>query len=251
MSQVADTHAIQVPGLAGVFGSGGHAAPPSLPLAFWTLLKRDLTLALRHRGELANPLLFFVIVVSLFPLGITPETAVLRTLAPGVIWVAALLATMLSLESIFRSDFDDGALEQMLLSPHPVSVLVLAKVLAHWLVSGLPLLVLAPLLAVLLALPTQAMGTLLLTLLLGSPVLSLVGAIGVALTVGLRRGGALLSLLVLPLYTPLLIFAANAIGAAAAGLPVSGQLYFIGALLVLSLTLAPIAAAAALRISVN
>lgn len=224
---------------------------PSLAAAFWVLLRRDLTLAFRHRGELANPLLFFVIVVSLFPLGITPESDTLRLMAPGLIWVAALLATMLSLEGVFRSDFEDGALEQICLSPHPLPMLVLAKILAHWVVTGLPLLVLGPLLGVLLALPSQAMGTLFLTLALGTPVLSLVGAIGVALTVGLRRGGALLSLLVLPLYIPLLIFAANAVGAAAAGLPVSGQLLFIGALLVLSATLAPLATAAALRISLS
>jgi heme exporter protein B len=219
--------------------------------AFWTLLRRDLQLAFRHRGELANPLLFFVIVVSLFPLGVTPEVNTVRLMAPGVIWVAALLATMLSLDGIFRSDYDDGALEQICLSPHPLPVLALAKVLAHWLVTGLPLLALGPLLGVLLALPGRAMDTLFVTLALGTPVLSLVGAIGVALTVGLRRGGALLSLLVLPLYVPLLIFASSAVGAAAAGLPVTGQILFIAALLVLALTLAPLAIAAALRISLS
>jgi heme exporter protein B len=217
--------------------------------AFVTVLKRDLTLAYRHRSELANPLLFFVIVVSLFPLGVSPESKILQTLAPGVIWVAALLAAMLSLDSLFRSDFADGALEQMVLTAHPVSVLVLAKVLAHWLVTGLPLIVLAPLLGVLLFLPADAMLTLIYTLLLGTPVLSLIGAIGVALTVGLRRGGILLSLLVLPLYIPVLIFAANAVNVAADGLSVSGQLYFLAALLVLAITLAPLAVAAALRIS--
>jgi heme exporter protein B len=225
--------------------------PPSLRGAFLAVLRRDLLLAFRHRGELANPLLFFVIVASLFPLGVTPETDILRTMAPGVIWVAALLATLLSLESIFRSDFDDGALEQMLLSPHPLAVLVLAKVLAHWLVTGVPILLLGPLLGVLLALPGASLAALFYTLLLGTPVLSLVGAIGVALTVGLRRGGALLSLIILPLYIPLLIFAANAVGAAAAGLPINGQLYFLGALLLLSLSLSPLATAAALRISLS
>jgi len=228
-----------------------EAEAPRLATAFWLLFRRDLLLAFRHRGELANPLLFFVIVVSLFPLGITPEVETLRLMAPGLIWVAALLATMLSLDSIFRSDFDDGALEQICLSPHPLAVLVLAKVLAHWVVTGLPLLVLGPLLAVLLSLPAQAMDTLLVTLVLGTPVLSLVGSIGVALTVGLRRGGALLSLLVLPLYVPLLIFASNAVGAAMVGLPVTGQILFIAALLVLSLSLAPVATASALRISLN
>ncbi len=219
--------------------------------AFYSLLRRDLLLAYRHRAELANPLLFFVIVVSLFPLGVSPESELLRALAPGVIWVAALLAAMLSLDSMFRSDFEDGALEQLVLTPHPLPLLVIAKVLAHWLVTGLPLLLLAPLLGVLLFLPGEAMPALLLTLLLGTPVLSLVGAIGVALTVGLRRGGVLVSLLVLPLYIPVLIFASNAVNSAAGGMPVSGQLYFLAALLVLALTLAPLAIAAALRISLS
>ena len=219
--------------------------------AFLTVLKRDLTLAFRTRSEMVNPLLFFIMVISLFPLAVSPDPEVLRSLAPGVIWVAALLATLLSLDSLFRSDFDDGALEQLLLSVHPISVLVLAKVLAHWLVTGIPLLLLAPLLAVLLHLPSESIPTLLATLALGGPVLSLVGSIGVALTVGLRRGGVLLSLLILPLYIPVLIFAANAVSNAAAGLQIAGQLYFLAALLALSLTLAPIATAAALRISLR
>ena len=219
--------------------------------AFFALLRRDLLLAFRHRGELANPLLFFMIVVTLFPLGVTPEETLLRKMAPGVIWIAALLASLFSLENMFRSDFDDGALEQMALSPHPLSVLVLAKVLAHWLVSGLPMLLMAPLLALFLALPTPAVYALELTLLVGTPLLSLIGAIGVALTVGLRRGGVLLTLLVLPLYIPVLIFATNAVSAAGAGLPIEGQLYFLAALLALALTLAPLATAAALRISLS
>jgi heme exporter protein B len=219
--------------------------------AFFALLQRDLRLAFRHRGELANPLLFFMIVVTLFPLGVSPEEPLLRKIAPGVIWIAALLAALFSLENMFRSDFDDGALEQIALSPHPLSVLVLAKVLAHWLVSGLPLLLMAPLLALFLAMPTQAIYALELTLLVGTPLLSLIGAIGVALTVGLRRGGILLTLLVLPLYIPVLIFATNAVSAAGAGMPVEGQLYFLAALLALALTLAPFATAAALRISLS
>ena len=223
----------------------------SLSTAFGVVLKRDLTLAFRHRSELANPPLFFLIVISLFPMGVSPETELLRTLAPGVIWVAALLATMLSLESMFRSDFEDGALEQKLVCPRPLTVLVLAKVLAHWLVTELPLLLLAPLLGVLMSLPVNAVGVLMLTLLLGTPVLSFVGAIGVALTVGLQRGGAFLSLLVLPLYIPVLIFAANAVDAAATGFPVTGQLYILTALLILAATLAPFAAAASLRISLS
>jgi len=218
---------------------------------FLALLKRDLLLAFRHRGELANPLLFFLMVVTLYPLGVSPEEALLRKIAPGVIWIAALLAALYSLENMFRSDFDDGSLEQMALSPYPLSLLVLAKVLAHWLVSGLPMLLLAPLLALFLSMPSPALTVLELTLLIGTPLLSLIGSIGVALTVGLRRGGILLTLLVLPLYIPVLIFATNAVSAAAAGMPVAGQLYFLAAMLALALTLAPLATAAALRISLS
>ena len=214
-------------------------------------MKRDLLLAFRHRGELANPLLFFLMIVTLFPLGVSPEVVLLRKIAPGVIWIAALLAALFSLESLFRSDFEDGALEQMLLSPQPLAVLVLAKVLAHWLVSGLPMLLMAPLLGLLLAMPDPAIAALELTLAIGTPLLSLIGAIGVALTVGLRRGGVLLTLLIMPLYIPVLIFATNAVTAAAAGMPIAGQIYFLASLLVLALTLAPLAIAAALRISVS
>src|SRR5690606_21407854 len=212
---------------------------------FFALFKRDLLLAFRHRGELVNPLLFFLIVVTLFPLGVSPDKVLLRQIAPGVIWIAALLAALYSLENMFRSDFDDGSLEQMALSPYPLSLLVLAKVTAHWLVRGLPMLLLAPLLGLFLVMPASAMGVLVLTLLIGTPLLSLIGSVGVALTVGLRRGGLLLSLLVLPLYIPVLIFATNAVSAAAAGMPVTGQLYFLAAMLVLALTLVPLAAAAA------
>ena len=223
----------------------------SLTRAFALLLKRDLTLAMRHRAEMINPLLFFVLITSLFPLGIGADPVLLRAVGPGVIWVAALLAALLSLEGIFRSDFEDGTLEQFLLSSHPVSVLVLAKVLAHWLITGLPLLLISPLLGVLLGLPGDAIMILLVTLALGTPVLSLIGAVGVALTVGLRKGGMILSLLVLPLYVPLLIFAASAVDTAAAGLPVTAHLSLISALLVLSLSLSPLATAAALRISLS
>jgi len=219
--------------------------------AFSALLKRDLLLAFRHRGELANPLLFFLMIVTLYPLGVSPEVDLLRKIAPGVIWIAALLSALFSLENLFRSDFEDGALEQMLLSAQPLSLLVLGKVLAHWLVSGLPMLLMAPLLGLLLGLPAPAIAALMLTLGLGTPLLSLVGAIGVALTVGLRRGGVLLTLLVMPLYIPVLIFATNAVTAASAGLPIAGQIYFLASLLVLALTLAPFAIASALRISVS
>ncbi len=217
--------------------------------AFFGVLRRDLKLGIRKRTELLNPLLFFVLVVSLFPLGVGPGPKMLATIAPGIIWVAALLATLLSMERLFRSDFEDGALEQLLLSPHPLALLVLAKVLAHWLITGLPLILVAPLLGVLLHLPTEAIQTLPLTLLLGTPVLSLIGAIGVALTVALRRGGVLLTLLVLPLYVPVLIFGSAAVAAAADGLPISGQLALLGAMLALALTLSPFATAAGLRIS--
>ncbi|TAN48369.1 MAG: heme exporter protein CcmB [Methylococcaceae bacterium] len=219
--------------------------------AMTALLRRDLLLAFRHRGELANPLLFFAMIVTLYPLGVSPDPELLRVVAPGVIWIAALLAALFSLENLFRADFDDGALEQMLLSPHPLALLVLARIFAHWLVSGLPLLLLAPLLALQLNLSPVAIQALLATLVLGTPLLSLVGAIGVALTVGLRRGGMLLTLLVMPLYIPVLIFATNAVAAAGAGMPIEGQLYFLAALLVLALTLAPLAVAAALRISLS
>ncbi len=224
---------------------------PSLARAWSALLRRDVMLALRQRGQLANPLLFFVLVVALFPLGMNPDPGLLRSIGPGVIWVGALLAAMLALESMFRSDFDDGALEQMLLTPYPLPLLVLAKVTAHWLVTGVPLLLVSPLLALLLHLDGEAILILLATLALGTPLLSLIGAIGVALTVGLRRGGVLLSLLVLPLYVPVLIFAAGAVGNAAAGMAVTGQLAFLGALLALAVALAPLATAAALRISLD
>ena len=223
----------------------------SLSTAFYFLLKRDLTLSMRRRAEAVNPMLFFIVVITLFPLGVGARPQLLQAIAPGVIWVAALLATMLSLDSMFRSDFEDGSLEQLLLSAHPVSVLVLAKVCAHWLVTGVPLMLVAPLLAALLGLPSQGMSTLLITLLLGTPVLSLIGAIGVALTVGLRRGGIILSLLVLPLYVPILIFASNAVELAATGVPVTAQLSLLAALLALALTLAPLPTAAALRISLS
>jgi heme exporter protein B len=219
--------------------------------AFMLVLKRDLTIAMRHKDDIVNPLLFFVIVVTLFPLGIGPEAQTLSRIAPGIIWVAALLATLLSLDRLFKSDHLDGSLEQMLLSPHPIFVLVLAKILAHWLITGLPLILIAPLLAVLLHLDENSYTALLLTLLLGTPVLSLLGAVGVALTVGIKKGGVLLSLLVLPLYIPVLIFATSAIDTAALGLPYSGQLAIIAALFFGSLTLAPFAVGAALKVSTN
>ncbi len=223
----------------------------SLNQAFWYLLRRDLLLAFRNRSELANPLLFFVMVITLFPLAVGAEPNLLARIAPGIIWVAALLASMLSLDGIFRSDFEDGTLEQMLLSAHPVPVLVLAKVTAHWLVTGLPLLIISPLLAMMLGLEESAYGILLITILLGTPVLSLIGSIGVALTIGLRKGGIILSLLVLPLYVPVLIFSASAIDVAAVGLSATAQIKMLLAFLFLALSLSPWATAAALRMSMS
>lgn len=215
------------------------------------LLGRDMRLSVRNRSELANPLLFFAVVISLFPLGLGPDPNTLAGIAAGTLWVTALLAVLLSLDALFRTDYEDGTLEQWLVSPQPLPLLVLVRVAGHWLVTGLPLVLLAPVLAVALHLDDDAILTLVASLLLGTPVLSLVGSIAVALIVGLRRGGMLLSLLVLPLYVPVLIFGAGAVEASAAGLPATGQLLFLGALLVLSLTLAPLAAAAALRIGIE
>jgi heme exporter protein B len=223
----------------------------SIASAFLALLRRDLVIAFRRRSEMVNPLLFFVLVTSLFPLGVGSQPKLLALMAPGVVWVAALLAALLSLDTIFRSDFEDGTLEQLLLSAQPVSVLVIAKVLAHWLITGLPLLLMAPLLGTLLGLPSQAIGTLVLSLLFGTPALSLIGAIGVALTVGLRKGGVILSLLVLPLYVPILIFGAGAVGNAAMGIDATAQMYIMAAFLIFSLTLSPVATAAALRVSLS
>jgi heme exporter protein B len=219
--------------------------------AFTAIIKRDLILAMRRRSEIANPVLFFILVITLFPLGIGAQPKLLQAIAPGIIWVSALLATMLSLDSLFRSDFDDGSLEQILLTPHPTSILVLGKITAHWLTTGLPLLIVAPLLAVFLGMPNQSLSVLLITLLVGTPILSLIGAVGVALTVGLRRGGMILSLLVLPLYVPVLIFASNAVEMASTGLPVDAQVNILIAMLLMALVLAPWPTAAALKMSIN
>ncbi len=212
---------------------------------------RDLTLAARKPADMITPLIFFSIVISLFPLGVGPEPALLRTLAPGVLWVAALLATMLSLGRLFASDHDDGTLEQMLLSPQPLTAIVVPKILAHWTTTGLPLVLLSPVLAIQLQLPTAAMPTLILALLLGTPVLSLLGSVGAALTLGLRGGGVLVSLLVLPLYTPILIFGAGAVAASAAGQNPEAYLSLLGAFLIMALGFVPFATAAALRISLD
>ena len=215
------------------------------------IVHRDLLLALRRRGDVATALLFFVIVASLFPLGVGAEPNLLRDIAPGVIWVAALLSTLLSLGRLFSADYADGTLEQMLLGAAPLGVVAAAKGFAHWLVAGLPLVLIAPLLALQYGLPAPLYGVLALSLLLGTPVLSLIGAIGAALTLGLRGGGVLLALLVLPLYVPVLILGAGSVEMAAAGLAPDGQLLLLGALLVLAAAFAPWAIAAALRISLE
>ncbi len=214
-------------------------------------LQRELQLAFSSPGRIVNPLMFFVIAVSLFPLGGRMSPDQLGTIAPGVIWVTALLAVMLSMESLFRSDFDDGSLEQLLLSPQPLYFHLQVKVLAHWLVTGLPLVVISPLLGLLLQLPAAGYAPLLLGLLLGTPALSMIAAIGTALTVGLARSGLLLAVLVLPLSIPVLVFGAGLVDTALNGLPLSGVVAVLGALLVLAGTLAPLAIGAALRISVH
>lgn len=218
---------------------------------FTAVIQRDVRLAFRRRADVLTTVFFFIMVVSLFPLGVGPERELLRTLAPGVLWVAALLASTVSLGRLFALDHADGTLEQMLLSPEPLSVIVAAKVLAHWLVSGLPLVALAPLLALQFDLASEAVAVLTASLLLGTPVLSLMGAIGAALTLGLRGGGVLVALLVLPLSIPVLIFGAGAVGAQTSGLGAAAHLYLLAGLLAGAMVLAPWAAAAALRVSVD
>lgn len=217
---------------------------------FWAVLERELRTALRHRAQWLQALAFFVLIVALFPLGARPEAALLRPFAPAILWMAALVSTVISLDRLFVADAQDGSLEQLLLSPAPISLLLLAKVLAHWLTGGLGVVVLSPLLGLALGLPMEVCGLAMLTLALGTPVLTLVGGIGAALTVGLRSG-LLLPLILLPLYVPVLIFGAQSLAAAAQGLPVTGALYMLSALLVLALTLAPLAMAAALKISLE
>lgn len=219
--------------------------------ALLTIVRRDMLLVMRRKSEVLTALFFFVIVTSLFPLGIGPEPALLRKIAPGVLWVAALLATMLGLQRMFAADHADGTLEQMALSPTPLVVLVTGKIIAHWLVSGLPLVLIAPVLGLQFDLDASALGVLMLALLLGTPLLSFIGAIGAALTLGVRGGGVLVSLLVLPLYVPALIFGAGAVDAHIAGLGASAQLSLLAALLVLAGFFAPWAATAALRIALE
>lgn len=222
-----------------------------MELGFSAILRRDLLLAFRHRAEIANPVIFFLIVVTLIPLGLTPESSRLAEIAPGILWVMALLASLLSVEGMFQSDYRDGTLEQMIILPQPLYLMVLAKILVHWLVTGLPLTLLAPLLGMMLSLPEAGYIPLILSLLMGTAVLSLVGAIGAALTVTLRKGGLLLSLIVMPLYMPALIFGASTVQRAVDGFPVDGSLAVLGALLAFSLLVSPFATAGALRVSMH
>jgi heme exporter protein B len=214
-------------------------------------LQRDLKLALRSRAELGVQLLFYVIVVSLFPLATNPERTLLATMGPGVLWVAALLASLLSLPRLFAGDHADGTLEQIALSPNPLEALVSGKILAHWLTTGLPVALLAPVLGIQYAMDAESLLVLTAALLIGTPVLSLLGAIGAALTLGLRAGGSLLALLILPLYVPVLIFGAGAVDAARAGLGIAANLSLLGAGLLVAVVGAPFAAAAAVRIALD
>lgn len=216
---------------------------------FRLVLRRDLTLAYRRRSDVMTTLFFFIIVVSLFPFGVGPEPNLLRTMAPGILWVAALLASMLSLGRLFAVDHLDGTLEQMLLGAAPLGLIVVAKVIAHWLVSGLPLVLIAPVLGLMFDLPGDQLAVLTVSLLIGTPVLSLIGAVGAALTLGLRGGGVLVALLVLPLYVPVLIFGAGAVGAQAAAIGAQSHLMLLAAFLVAASLFAPWATAAGLRIS--
>ncbi len=215
------------------------------------LFQRDLRLAWRRWDQVTDPLVFFLMVTTLFPLALSPELSRLRDVAPGVLWVAALLSSLLAADSLLKSDAQDGTLEQYVLSGQPLTLLLLAKTAAHWILSGLPLVLISPLVASALGVPGHAIGVVMMSLVLGTLTLSLIGAIGAALTIGLRRGSSLLALLVLPLAMPLLIFGARAVELAIIGEPAAGPLYLLTAMLVLSLTLAPLTAAAAVRISID
>lgn len=216
-----------------------------------TVIHRDVLLAARRRGDWLTAQFFFVMVVSLFPLGIGPEPGMLRSIGPGVVWVAALLATLLSLGRLYAEDHRDGTLEQLMLTPHPHALLGLGKAVAHWIINGIPLLLIAPVLGIQFNLPADALATLVLSLAIGTPILSLLGSIGAALTLGLRGGGALVTLLILPLYVPALIFGAGAVDAVLAGTGAEAHLSLLGAFLLMSLLVAPWVSALALRVSVE
>lgn len=220
-------------------------------MIFYQIIKRELQIALRKRAEILNPLWFFLMIITLFPLVIGPDPQLLGRIATGIAWVAALLSALLSFERLFRDDFIDGSLEQLLLTAQPLVLTALAKIIAHWLLTGLPLILLSPITALLLSLESHIWWALVLTLLLGTPILSCLGAIGVALTLGVRKGGVLLSLLVLPLFIPVLIFASALLEAASLNLPYQGLLAILGALFTATITLAPFAVSIALRISLD
>jgi heme exporter protein B len=224
---------------------------PTAPRVFAAVMRRDLLLGARHRSELVNPLVFYFITVFLFGIALGPERAALAETTAAIAWVAVLLASTMALNGMFESDFEDGSLEHLLLAPTSLTVLVAAKVAAHWLTCSLPLIAAATLAAFLLDLPPAAVGVLAATLLLGTPVLSLNGAVLAALTVGLRGGGLLLALLILPLCVPVLVFSVGAVAAAAQGFPAAAELYILGALFVLAATIMPPAAAASLRVRLN
>lgn len=215
------------------------------------ILRRELQIAFKRWSDLVSPLMFFVMVSSLFPLALSPQHDALRNIGPAVLWIAALLATLLSLNALFRADIEDGSMEQLVIGPHPLPLAILGKTVAHWILNGLPLVVLAPALAVTYYLPADGVRALCLTLLIGTPTLSLLGAAGAALTAGVRQTGGLLALLVLPLMLPVLMFGARATDLAGAGEQIAGPLYLLGALLLLALSLLPFAAAAAIRISLD
>jgi len=219
--------------------------------ALLTLIKRDLVLALRRRGEAFNSLIFFALVILLFPIGIGASEKLLAEISPGLIWIAALLATMLSLDNLFKEDFQDGTLEQWTLSQHSLLSFAWARLISHWVITSVPLIVLSPFFALSLGLPSDAIGVLVITLLLGTPLLTFIGGIGVALTTGLNKSSMLLPLLILPFYIPVLIFAASAVSVSAEGWSAAGQLYILSGLFVLGITLAPFAVATALKVSVS
>lgn len=218
---------------------------------YWQTLKRDLNVAIRNPSSVLNPLLFFVISVSLFPLAISPEATTLSQIAAGIIWVSSMLAVLLSLNSLFYHDFENGVLEQMLISHHSLPLLILSKITAHWILTGIPIILLSPLLGLFLFLDNEGIKILMFTLLLATPSLSLIGAIGASLIVGIKNSGMLLSLLILPLYIPVLIFASSAVSQVSVGLEVAAQLYFLATILILSLMLAPFVSALSLKISLE
>lgn len=219
--------------------------------SFFALLKRDIQLAVRQGSAFTLTLSFFVIAVTLFPLGVGPELTILARISPGVLWVGALLSCLLTLDRMFQADFEDGSLDQLMLGSLPIEMMALAKIIAHWLTSIFPLILITPILAISLNMPSDGIWTMVLALLIGSPVLSLVGSIGAGLTVGMRRGGVLLSLLVLPLYIPVLIFGVAAVEAAIAILPVAPHLFLLAGMSLGALVICPIASAAALRLAVD